>query len=112
MWTRAGGAGRATGNVAGGGVMIFLAPMWLLLAAPWLALAIWMMWGRRSATRVPFLDLWRGSVARPAATRLFRPPPLAIVALLATMLLGILAAAQPIVVTNSHEAPPVTVVLD
>ena len=90
--------------------MTFLSPMWLWILAPWGALAVWLMWGRGRAAQVPFLDLWRGAESKPSVSRLFRPPPVAIVAALLGMLLGIVGAAGPVIGFGS--SGEITLVLD
>lgn len=84
--------------------MTFAAPLFLTLLLPWAAVGVWLMWGRHSATRVPFIELWRGSVAKPSTSRQFHPPPMAIIAALSAMFLAIVAAAQPVVRTASPAA--------
>ncbi|MGB7159553.1 MAG: hypothetical protein WBD40_15915, partial [Tepidisphaeraceae bacterium] len=75
--------------------MVFASPIWLLALVPWAALALWMLWGQREQTGVPFLALWGDDEARPRTTRSARPPPLAVVMVLLAILLAILAAASP-----------------
>src|SRR2546423_4897256 len=75
--------------------MTFAAPIWLALLLPWAILTLWLLRARGKPQRVPFIDLWRGSIAAPKTSRLFHPPPLALLAALSALLLAILAAAQP-----------------
>jgi hypothetical protein len=53
---------------------------------------------------VPFLDLWRGPVEAPRAAR-HLTLPLHLLAMIAAMLLGILASAQPILSVETARAP-------
>src|SRR5437762_12117215 len=84
--------------------MVFASPIWLMLLPPWAALTAWLLWMRYRATRVPFLDLWRGPIEPSRATRRFHLPPLALLALVFAMLLAILAAARPL--WRGHIAMP------
>ena len=90
--------------------MTFVAPLFLALLLPWAAVALWLMWGRHSATRVPFIELWRGSAAKPSTSRQFHPPPLAVASAIAAMFLAILAAARPVVRPASR--PVVVMIVD
>ena len=72
--------------------MTLLAPLWLLLLAPWAVLWAWRGWGGPAA-RVPFLRLWPRSVATVAVRR--RRPPLWAMLLLSAVGLAIVAAAGP-----------------
>ena len=40
--------------------MTWAAPLWLLGLLPWSAVVLYLLWGRRRRTDVPFLDLWQG----------------------------------------------------
>ncbi|MEA2735944.1 MAG: hypothetical protein QOE14_2395, partial [Humisphaera sp.] len=96
--------------------MFFASPIWLaLLLPPWAAAAVWLMWSRRGErTNVPFIELWRdGTAESPREKRQFRPPPIALIAALAAVLLAIIASARPkLEVGSAGEGPLVTVVLD
>ena len=90
--------------------VLFATPIWLLALLPWLALAVWMLWGRRERVGVPFLALWRDADARPSASRAVQAPPLPIVLLLLTILFSILAASSPLL--SRSETQPVIVLVD
>jgi hypothetical protein len=49
--------------------MYFTSPIWLALLVPWAGVSVWLLWGRRDRTNVPFLKLWRGPVESPRAQR-------------------------------------------
>jgi hypothetical protein len=85
--------------------MHLASPIWLaLLLPPWAALAAWLLWVRRAGgTGVPFLDLWRGPVTPARSVGRFEIPPVALLALIVAMLLGVIAAARPSL--PKHEAP-------
>jgi hypothetical protein len=72
-----------------------LSPIFLLALLPWVALALWLLLGKRRRVNVPFLELWKGPVTGPTARRRIGMPPLALAAALAALLLMILAAASP-----------------
>jgi len=91
--------------------MTFASPLSLALLAPWAALALWLLWARHRATSVPFIDLWRGAVKLPRASRQFSPPPTSLIAMLSAVFLAILAAAGPSI-RRANAPPPVTLVLD
>jgi len=75
----------------------FLSPWWLTLLAPWAALLLWIMWGRRQRQTVPFLDLWPREEAQQERRRAFEPPPLGVSLALLAALLAIVALARPVV---------------
>jgi hypothetical protein len=81
--------------------MFLASPIWLILLAPWAGLLIWLLRGRFETRGVPFLELWgREAAQNRKPDRAWRMPPMAVVALLAAMLLGILAAAGPMIWKN------------
>ena len=74
--------------------MNVLSPIWLIGLAPWLALAVWMLRGRGDLRRVPFLPLWGESAGASKAAHKRKLPPLATMAVLGAMLLGVVAASR------------------
>jgi hypothetical protein len=87
-------------------------PWWLLALFPWLGLMVYLLIGRSPRVAVPFVELWQDpELPRPRRIRSLRPPPLAIGALLAGLLLSIIAAARPVVLRASA-GPSITVILD
>ncbi len=76
-------------------VVNFAAPLWLLALLPWGALTLWLLKGRRTRFDVPFLQLWRGPVRGPRPRRSLAAPPLGLALALASLLLAIVAAADP-----------------
>lgn len=76
--------------------MFFLAHPAFLLALPgWAALAVYLLRSRPRRVVVPYLKLWRVSEEPAGPKRAWRRPPAAILAMLAAVLLGIVAAAGP-----------------
>jgi hypothetical protein len=93
--------------------MVFSSPWFLLLMAPWLALTLLLLWGRRRRLDIPFLDLWKGPVHSPAPKRSFERPPLWLAAMILAMLLAILAAAGPGLRWGQDAAGPLlTIIVD
>ena len=90
--------------------MNVLSPIWLIGLAPWLLLALWMLRGRGALQRVPFLKLWGGPVAMPRSDRRRQFPPIAIVAILIALLLGVIAAAR--VAIGKRQELHLTVIVD
>ena len=90
--------------------MFFAAPLWLIGLLPWFAVTVWLFRGRRKSEKVPFLPLWRGPAANQRVRSAFSLPPFAIIAMLLSVLLGLIAAAKP----NIHSAQPraVSIVVD
>jgi len=85
--------------------MYFSSPIWLILLGPWTALAIWLLRGKFPVQGVPFLELWRREAfnhERPVRAWIW--PPVAVLALLGAMLLGILAAGGPMVHSSGTSA--------
>jgi hypothetical protein len=82
--------------------MFLISPIWLILLGPWGALVIWLMRGRIETRGVPFLELWgRETAQNRKADRAWRMPPGWMIALLAAMLLGIVAAVGPMIRRNA-----------
>jgi hypothetical protein len=75
--------------------MDFATPAWLLGLLPWAAVALYLLWGRRRARVVPFLELWRIPVEGRHVRRRMGVPPLALALALLGMLLAVVAAAGP-----------------
>src|SRR5581483_2839049 len=92
--------------------MTFAAPVWLLGLLPWGMLAVWLLWGRRTKTAVPFLDLWRGPVKGPRAKRSLQLPSAAVVLLILAILVSILAAAGPTLPSGHPAIPTPTIIID
>lgn len=92
--------------------MHFASPWFLILLAPWLALVLLLLWGRRRRVDIPFLNLWRGPVQSPAPRRSFERPPVWLAAAIGAMLLAILAAAGPVVSAGADAGPLVTIIAD
>src|SRR5690348_11222794 len=90
--------------------MAFLSPIWLFALVPWTALTVWLLWGRRKRVEVPFLDLWRGPVRSPRATRAVQVPPVALACAIAAMLLSILGMAVPMIGAGGGE--PLVIIFD
>jgi len=89
----------------------FLAPIWLLGLLPWAGVAAWLMWGRRRRVDVPFLALWGGIEPQRRMRRSVELPPAGVLFVLAAALLGVVAAARP-VVGRSGGGAVVTIVVD
>ncbi len=93
--------------------MLFAAPLFLIALIPWLGVVLWLLLGRRERVNVPFLELWKGPVRGPMPKRRMGMPPIALAALLAAMLLGILAAARPgMRGAGGSNQKPLTIVVD
>src|SRR5687768_9549929 len=75
--------------------MLFSAPIWLIALAPWAAVSLYLLWGRRKRVDVPFLDFWKGPVEGIPVRRKIAPPPLALLLAMTSMLFAIVAAAGP-----------------
>ncbi len=88
--------------------MGFFSPLWLLLLAPWLAAALWILRRRPEPTPQPAVFLWPGSEVAPQDDRLRTPPLWTILGMLAALLL-IVAASDP---ATGPASPAVIVVLD
>lgn len=79
--------------------MTLLAPVWLWLVVPWLALVVYLLRATGRDVQVPFIDLWKDHAPAPAPRRTRRLPPLSVLLILSAMLLAILAAAKPAIRT-------------
>jgi hypothetical protein len=91
--------------------MTWAAPLWLLGLLPWSAVVLYLLWGRRRRTDVPFLDLWQGGPEGVRVRRRVSPPPPALALAILAMLLAILAAGRPSVRSPSG-GETVSVVID
>lgn len=93
--------------------MTFLSPLFLIGLIPWSAVSVWLLWGRRQRTDVPFLEFWREAAEETHAKRRMKVPPIAVALAIAAMLLSILAAAQPLVRgVGTSRGPRITVIVD
>ncbi len=93
--------------------MFWNSPIWLLALLPWAALTVWLLWGRRQRTDVPFLELWREAAEDTQARRRMRVPPVAIALAIAAMLLAILAAGRPVLRgVGPRQGTRLTVIVD
>lgn len=93
--------------------MLLSSPIWLVALAPWSAVTIWLLWGRRRRVDVPFVRLWRGPIEGPRAKRYLQAPPLAIATALCAALLAVLGATAPVLRgLGSRHGPALTVILD
>lgn len=77
--------------------MAFLSPLWLIGLAPWTAVVVYLLWGRRRQEGVPFLNLWLGPVEGPRPKRRVAAPPIPLALAILAMLLAVLGAARPVV---------------
>src|SRR5690606_23403411 len=68
--------------------------------------------GRGRDTSVPFVALWQDVTHASRIHRRWRLPPAAVLLLLASMLLGILAAARPAIAGRGDDAEPITLIWD
>jgi hypothetical protein len=85
--------------------MFVASPNWLILLAPWAGLVVWLLRGRFETRGVPFLELWgRETAQNQRPERAWRKPPVWMIALLGAMLLGIVAAAGPMIRENDLPA--------
>jgi hypothetical protein len=70
-------------------------PLYLIALIPWAVIAVYIFFGKRTVSPVPFVDLWRNLAVPAASKRSMRLPPIAVIALLIAALVAILAAAGP-----------------
>ena len=77
--------------------MSFLSPIWLLGLPVFLAVAAWLLLGRRRRQWVAFLPLWRGPVRSPRMPQALEPPPIYLLLALAGILAALLAASRPVI---------------
>ena len=92
--------------------MLLLSPIWLVGLFPLAALAVWVLWGRRTRIEVPFLPLWQGPVEGPRAKRSLQPPPIAVTLALLAILLTVVAASRPAMNSARDSRTPLTIVVD
>lgn len=90
--------------------MVFASPLWLIALAPWAAVAVWVLVGRRRRQWVPFLALWEAPEELRKPQKGMEWPPLAIVLALLAALFAVLCAAQPLLATKG--ARKLTVIVD
>lgn len=91
--------------------MFFAAPWWLIGLAPWGALAVWLLRGRRRRVRVPFVAFWKDAEKTEPPRRGFQWPPAWVVLAMVAALLAILGAGRP----HSRwptESQPITIIVD
>ena len=91
--------------------MHLLHPLWLSLLIPWAVLSWWLLQGRRPRVDVPFVRLWRDGGPAPSRTRSYRFPPIAIVLLLLSLLLAILALTSPMIARRGVGLDPSRVII-
>ncbi len=75
--------------------MFFAAPWWLIGLAPWGALAVWLLRGRRRRVRVPFVAFWKDAEKAEPPRRGFQWPPAWVMLAMVAALLAILGAGRP-----------------
>ncbi len=93
--------------------MAFLSPLFLLGLIAWGAISVWLLWGRRQRTDVPFLEFWREAAEETHARRRMKVPPIAVALAIAAMLLAILAASRPVMLgVGTSRGPRITVIVD
>lgn len=93
--------------------MTFAAPLYLIALLPWAGVVLYLLWGRRRRTSVPFLELWRVEVEGRPVRRRASPPPVALAFAILAMLLAILAAGRPrVYLPGPGTGPDFTIVLD
>jgi hypothetical protein len=92
--------------------VLFASPLWLLALLPWLAVVLYLLWGRRPRVDVPFLELW--PAPGDDAVRVRRratPPPVALALAILATFFGIMAASRP-AIPRPGGGQRVSVVLD
>src|SRR5262249_1892874 len=87
-------------------------PIWLLALLPWALFTWYLLTGRHTKTPVPFLNLWQGDKSLPKLKPVLRRPPICVVGVIAALLLGVIAAAQPRISQAGIDAGPVTIIVD
>ncbi len=91
--------------------MFFAAPWWLIGLAPWGAMAVWLLRGRRRRVRVPFVIFWKDAERTEPPRRGFQWPPAWVVLAMLGALLAIVGAGRP------HSrwpagSQPITIIVD
>ena len=95
-----------------GQTMFFASPLWLLAMVPWAGVTLWLLWGRRPKTPVPFLELWRGpALQRPAKAGVATPGDLSRAGIGWDAIASILAAAGPAIHTR-RAGRPIMIIVD
>ncbi|MDB5173815.1 MAG: hypothetical protein JWN51_2588 [Phycisphaerales bacterium] len=80
---------------------------------PWGAVSLWLLWGRRRKTGVPFLELWRGPALQRPAKSALQPPAVSLALAMGAMLLAVVAAGGPrAAMPGSKGRDPVAIVVD
>lgn len=93
--------------------MFFASPLWLIALFPWAGAILWLLWGRRKRTPIPFLELWRGPALQKPAKRALQPPPIFLALAIVAMGLALLAAARPrLRVQRAGAGRAVTMIVD
>jgi len=92
--------------------MYFTSPEWLIGLLGWAAVALWVLWGRRPQTWVPFLVLWKAPAPQRQPRRRREPPPVALLAMLGAILLTLFAAAGPVIPSWRGYGQTITVIVD
>ncbi|HEX2974224.1 MAG TPA: hypothetical protein VHP11_17955 [Tepidisphaeraceae bacterium] len=92
--------------------MLLLHPAWLMLLAPWAALVALCLREFRPKVVVPFLGLWPAEPPGESKQRFWRVPPWAVVLLLLSLLLIVVALAQPALRRDRPALQEMTVVVD
>ena len=82
-------------DYTGSGNMSLFAPLYLYSLLPWSVAVVWLLWGRRRKTFVPFLDLWRGPALQKPPKRGLQRPPVYLAATILATLLALVAATRP-----------------
>jgi hypothetical protein len=92
--------------------MWFASPLWLVALVPWGGLALWLLWGRYRRAQVPYLELWRGAIEERPKRPGVRKPPLPLLLAIGSMLLAVLASANPSIWGTGHSGTPLQVIVD
>lgn len=93
--------------------MSFISPIWLTALLPWGALTLWLLQARRPRVAVPYLALWESHAARTPPRRRMQTLPWAVVLVLLSALLAILASARPAFqARGAAGGAPITLIVD
>src|ERR1700684_2347743 len=93
--------------------MVFASPLWLFALLPWAGATLWLLWGRRRRTFVPFLEFWRGPALQKPAKRALQPPPVFLALAIVATGLALLAAARPRLQSeHAGASTSVTIIVD